>query len=67
MPTFNAALAQYDVEYWALLGKIIFVEDQVWEMMTLLQKEHLYTGSDGLEKNGRGSHAYGFTSGSIEE
>jgi hypothetical protein len=63
MPSFLAILSQYDTEYGSILGQVNFGEDQVRQIITLLQNGELYAGSDGSVKNGRGSHAYGFTSG----
>lgn len=66
MLSFNTVLGHYDTEFKATLGQRTFGEDQVWEIITLLTNGQLYASSAGLEKNGRGSHVYGFTSGNKE-
>ena len=64
--SFTAVVNQYDARLRSIIGERTFQEDQVWEIITLLHKGTLHTGSDGSEKDGRGSHAYGFTNGRKE-
>ena len=66
IPSFHAVIAQYGTEYGSILGHINFGEHQVWQIVTLLKTGALIAGSNGSVKNGRGSHAYGFTSGVME-
>ena len=50
-------------EYQAILGDFTISEEQVTQVTSLLETGVLYCGSDGSEKEGLGSHAFGFTSG----
>ena len=63
--TVQSILFHLKAEYKALLGDIELLDPQVSHMVSLLRSNSLYCGSDGSEKAGLGSHAYGFTSGKV--
>ena len=66
MCSFNAVLDLYEDCFKAIIGSIIFGEEQVRDIIHLIKDGNLYTGSDGLEKDGRGSHTYGFISNTFD-
>ena len=60
--SFAAVLDQYDDIYKYISVTRIF-GDQISQIVSLLTSGKIYVGSDGLVRDGRGSHAYGFTDG----
>ena len=55
--SFNDVLDQCYEWFTSIIGTKIFGEDQVREIISLLKSGKLYAGSDGSEKDRRGSHA----------
>ena len=58
--SFKAVLDQYDKRFKSIIGITTLREEQVQKFIALLNSGKLYAGSDGSEKDGRGSHVYGF-------